>query len=131
MDHNFTTFGDIIYQTCVNNFGAKQHQAKREPKIGRKQCEIQTLQKQKKNLRKQMKSATEEEKNGLQEYWRGLEARHLALKRAKSARKRQSQNKKKKTGTLLQRPISVYKTTLPTKKKKGFAFSTERTAGGT
>ena len=49
LDHKFTTFGDIIYQTCVNNFGAKQHQAKREPKKGRKQYEIQTLQKQKKN----------------------------------------------------------------------------------
>ena len=62
LDHKFTTFGDIIYQTCVNNFGAKQHQAKREPKKGRKQCEIQNLQKQKKNLNKKMKLRTEKEK---------------------------------------------------------------------
>ncbi|KAK3735128.1 hypothetical protein RRG08_054480 [Elysia crispata] len=70
LEHKLTTFGDIIYQTCVNTFGAKQHQAKREPKKSRRQREMETLRKQKKNLRKQMKSATEEEKNGLQELWR-------------------------------------------------------------
>ena len=26
LEQKFTTFGDIIYQTCVNNCGAKQHQ---------------------------------------------------------------------------------------------------------
>ena len=62
LDHKFTTFGDIIYQTCVNNFVAKQHQAKREPKKGRKQCEIQTLQKENKNVNKKMKSRTEKDK---------------------------------------------------------------------
>ncbi|KAK3798623.1 hypothetical protein RRG08_005034 [Elysia crispata] len=70
LEHKLTTFGDIIYQTCINTFGAKQHQAKREPKKSRRQREMETLRKQKKNLRKQMKSATEEEKNGLQELWR-------------------------------------------------------------
>ena len=94
LEHKLTTFGDIIYQTCINTFGAKQHQAKREPKKSRRQREMETLRKQKKNLRKQMKSATEEEKNGLQELWRGLKARHSALSRAESARKRRSQKKK-------------------------------------
>ena len=94
LEHKLTTFGDIIYQTCINTFGAKQHQAKREPKKSRRQREIETLRKQKKNVRKQMKSATEEEKYGLQELWRGLKTRHSALSRAESARKRRSQKKK-------------------------------------
>ena len=94
LEHKLTTFGDIIYQTCLNTFGAKQHQAKREPKKRRRQREMETLQKQKKNLRKQMKSATEEEKNGLQELWRGLKARHSALSREELARKRRSQKKR-------------------------------------
>ena len=94
LEHKLTIFGDIIYQTCLNTFGAKQHQAKREPKKSRRQREMETLRKQKKNLRKQMKSATEEEKNGLQEIWRGLKARYSALSRAESARKRRSQKKK-------------------------------------
>ena len=89
LEHKLTTFGDIIYQTCL-----KQHQAKREPKKSRRQREMETLRKQKKNLREQMKSATEEEKNGLQELWRGLKARHSALSKAESARKRRSQKKK-------------------------------------
>ena len=92
--HKLTTFGDIIYQTCLNTFGAKQHQAKREPKKSRRQHEMETLRKQKKKLRKQMKSATEEEKNGLQELWRSLKARHSALSRSESARKKRSQKKK-------------------------------------
>ena len=37
LEHKLTTFGDIIYQTCLNTFGAKQHQTKREPKKSRKQ----------------------------------------------------------------------------------------------
>ena len=90
LEHKLTTFGDIIHQTCLNTFGAEQHQAKREPKKSRRQREMETLRKQKKNLRKQMKSATEEEKNELQELWRGLKARHSALSRAESARKRRS-----------------------------------------
>ena len=59
LEHKLTTFGDIIYQTYLNTFGAKQHQAKREPKKSRRQREMETLRKQ-----------TEEEKNGLQELWR-------------------------------------------------------------
>ena len=94
LENKLTTFGDIIYQTCINTFGAKQHQAKREPKKSRRQREMETLRKQKKNLRKQMKSATEEEKNGLQELWRGVKTRHSALSRAESAKKRRSQKKK-------------------------------------
>ena len=94
MEHKLTTFGDIIYQTCLNTFGAKQHQARKEPKKSRRQCEMETLQKQKKNLRKQMKSVTEEEKNRLQELWRGLKARHSALSRVESARKRRSLKEK-------------------------------------
>ena len=94
LENKLTSFGDIIYQTCLNIFGAKQHQAKREPKKSRRQREMETLRKQKKNLRKQMKSATEEEKNGLKELWRGLKARHSALSRAESARKKRSKKKR-------------------------------------
>ena len=97
LEHKLTTFGDIIYQTCLNTFGAKQHQATREPKKCRRQRDMETLRKQKKNLRKQIKSATEEEKNGWQELWRGLKARHSALNRAESTRNRRSQKKKKRT----------------------------------
>ncbi|KAK3720950.1 hypothetical protein RRG08_047516 [Elysia crispata] len=61
----------LTTSVTLSTFGAKQHQAKREPKKSRRQREMETLRKQKKNLRKQMKSATEEEKNGLQELWRG------------------------------------------------------------
>ena len=68
LGHKLSTFGDIIYRTCLNTFGAKQHQAKREPKKNRRQREMKTLRKQKKNLRKQTKSATGEDKNGLQEF---------------------------------------------------------------
>ena len=75
--------------------------------------------------RKQMKSATEEEKSGLQELWRGLNARHSALSRI---RKEETKSKEKESGTLLQRPISVCKTTLPGTKIR-FPFSTGRTAG--
>ena len=103
LEHKLTTFGDIIYQTCLNTFGAKQHQAKREPKKTRRQREMKTQRKQKKNLRKQMKSATEEEKNGLQELWRGLKARHSALSRAESTRKRKrTRNASTKTHFSLQ-----------------------------
>ena len=94
LEHKLTTFGDIIYQTCINTFGAKQHQAKREPKKSRRQREMETLRKQKKNLMKQMKSATEEEKNGLQELWRGSKARHSPLSRVESARKREVKRKR-------------------------------------
>ena len=73
-----------------------------------------------------MKSATEEKKNGLQELWRGVITRHSALSKAESARKRRIQ-KKKEPGTLLQRPILVWKTTLPATKIR-FSFSTKRTA---
>ena len=56
-----------------------------------------------------------------------MKARHSALSRTESSRKRRSQ-KKKKPGTLLQRPISICKTTPPATKIR-FSFSTERTAG--
>ena len=94
MEHKLTTFGDIIYQTCLNTLGAKQHQVSREPKKSRRQREMEILRKQKKNLRKQMNPATGEEKNGLQELWRCLKARHSALSRAESTRKRRSPKKK-------------------------------------
>ena len=60
LEHKLTTFVDIIYQICLNTFGAKQHQAKRGPKKSRRQREMETLRKHKKKLRKQMKIATEE-----------------------------------------------------------------------
>ncbi|RUS69816.1 hypothetical protein EGW08_022421 [Elysia chlorotica] len=94
LEHKLTTFGDIIYQTCLNTFGAKQQGARGDPKKSRRQCEMETLRTQKKNLRKQMKVASAEEKHGLQELWRGLKTRHSALSRAESARKKQSQMKK-------------------------------------
>ena len=74
-----------------------------------------------------MKTATKEKKNGLYELWRRLITRHPVVSRAESARKRRMQ-KKKEPGTLLQRPILVWKTTLPATKIR-FSFSTERTAG--
>ena len=83
LDHKFTTFGDIIYHTCVNNFGAKKHQAKREPKKGRKQCEIQTLQKQKKNLNKKMKLGTEKEKKWAAGIWARFGGETLSTKKSK------------------------------------------------
>ena len=69
LEHKFTTFGDIIYQTCLNTFGAKQHQAKRESKKSRRQREMETVRKQRKKLKKQIKLAIEEQKNRLQEFW--------------------------------------------------------------
>ena len=63
-----TTFGDIIYQTCLNTFGATQHQARREPKKSRRQREMETLRKQKKILRKHMKQRLKKKKVGCRNF---------------------------------------------------------------
>ena len=42
LEQKLTTFGDIIYQTCVNICGAKQHQLRREHKESRRQRKIWT-----------------------------------------------------------------------------------------
>ena len=67
LEHKLTTFGGIIYQTCLNTFGAKQHQARTKPQKSRIQRDMETLRTHKKNLKKQVKSAVEEEKRGLHE----------------------------------------------------------------
>ena len=47
LEHKLITFADYIYLTCLNIFGAKQHQATREPKKSRGQREMETLRKRK------------------------------------------------------------------------------------
>ncbi|GFS06189.1 reverse transcriptase [Elysia marginata] len=94
LEHKLATFGDIVYQTSLETFGAKQLQSKGPPKRSRRQCEMDKLRKQKRSLKKQMKAANSEEKKGLQEIWQHLEARHSALSRAESARKKRSQKRK-------------------------------------
>ena len=106
LEHKLTTFGDIIYQICLNTFGAKQHQAKREPKKSRRQREMETLRKQKKKLRKQMKAATEEEKNWAAGTLARFEGETLSTEQSR-IRKEETKSKEKEPGTLLQRPISV------------------------
>ncbi|GFR89638.1 reverse transcriptase [Elysia marginata] len=94
LEHKLATFDDIVYQTSLETFGAKQYQSKGPPKRSRRQCEMDKLRKQKRNLKKQMKAANSEEKKGLQEIWQHLKARHSALSRAESARKKRSQKRK-------------------------------------
>ena len=94
LEHKLATFGDIVYQTCLETFGAKQYQAKGPPRRSRRQLEMDTLRKRKRNLKKQMKTANNDEKKGLQEIWQHLKARHSALSRAESARKKRSQKRK-------------------------------------
>ena len=76
-----------------------------------------------------MKLGTEKEKKWAAGILAWFGGETLSTKKSK-IRKEETKSKEKKTGTLLQRPISINKTTLPAKKKKGFAFSAERTAGG-
>ncbi|GFR82829.1 reverse transcriptase [Elysia marginata] len=94
LEHKLATFGDIVCQTSLETFGAKQYQSKGPPKRSRRQCKMDKLRKQKRNLKKQMKAANSEEKKGLQEIWQHLKARHSALSRAESARKKRSQKRK-------------------------------------
>ncbi|GFN87087.1 reverse transcriptase [Plakobranchus ocellatus] len=94
LEHKLATFGDIVYQTCLDTFGAKQHQTKCPPQRSRKKLEMDTLRKQKRKLKKQIRAASSEETNGLLAIWRELKARHSALSRAESARKKRSQKRK-------------------------------------
>ncbi|GFR85033.1 reverse transcriptase [Elysia marginata] len=94
LEHKLAAFGDIVYQTSLETFGAKQYQSKGPPKRSRRQCKMNKLRKQKRNLKKQILVANSEEKKGLQEIWQHLKARHSALSRAESARKKHSQKRK-------------------------------------
>ncbi|GFO24220.1 reverse transcriptase [Plakobranchus ocellatus] len=94
LEHKLTTFGDIVYQTCLDTFGAKQHQTKCPPQRNRRQLEMDTLRKQKRKLKKQIRAASSEETNGFLVIWRQLKARHSALSRAESVRKKRSQKRK-------------------------------------
>ncbi|GFO33247.1 prominin-1-a-like [Plakobranchus ocellatus] len=94
LEHKLATFGDIVYQTCLDTFGAKQLQTKCPPQKSRRQLEMDTLRKQKRKLKKQLRAASSEETNGLLVIWRQLKARHSALSRAESARKKRSQKRK-------------------------------------
>ncbi|GFO20051.1 reverse transcriptase [Plakobranchus ocellatus] len=94
LEHKLATFGDIVYQTCLDTFGTKQHKTKCPPQRSRRQLEMDTLRKQKRKLKKQIKSESIEETNGLLVIWRQLKTRHSALSRAESARKKCSQKRK-------------------------------------
>ncbi|GFN79315.1 reverse transcriptase [Plakobranchus ocellatus] len=94
LEQKLATFGDMVYQTCLDTFGAKQHQPKCPPKRSRRQLEMDTLRKKNRKLKKQIRAASSEEMNGLLVIWRQLKARHLALSRAESARKKPSQKRK-------------------------------------
>ncbi|GFN99521.1 reverse transcriptase [Plakobranchus ocellatus] len=94
LEHKLATFGDIVYQTCLDTFEAKQHQTKCPPQRSRRQLEIDTLRKQKRKLKKQIKAASSEEMNGLLNIWHQLKAKHSALTRAESTRKKRSQKRK-------------------------------------
>ncbi|GFO39082.1 reverse transcriptase [Plakobranchus ocellatus] len=94
LEHKLAIFGDIVYKTCLDTFGAKQHQTKCPPQRSRRQLEMDTLRKQKRKLKKQIRAASSEEKNGLLVIWHQLKARHSALSRAESARKERSQKMK-------------------------------------
>ncbi|GFN80460.1 reverse transcriptase [Plakobranchus ocellatus] len=94
LEHKLATFGDIVYQTCLDTFGAKQTQTKCPPQRSRRQLEMDTLREQKRKLKKQIRAASSEETNGLLVIWRQLKARHSALSRAESARKKRSQKRK-------------------------------------
>ncbi|GFO35004.1 major egg antigen [Plakobranchus ocellatus] len=94
LEYKLATFGDIVYQTCLDTFGAKQHQIKCPPQRSRRHLEMDTLRKQKRKLKKQIRAASSEETNGLLVIWRQLKARHSALSRAQSARKKRSQKRK-------------------------------------
>ncbi|GFO16642.1 reverse transcriptase [Plakobranchus ocellatus] len=43
LEHKLATFGDIVYKTCLDTFGAKQHQTKCPPQRSRRQLEMDTL----------------------------------------------------------------------------------------
>ncbi|GFS05616.1 reverse transcriptase [Elysia marginata] len=43
LEHKLATFGDIVYQTSLETFGAKQCQSKGPPKRNRRQCEMDKL----------------------------------------------------------------------------------------
>ncbi|GFN84934.1 reverse transcriptase [Plakobranchus ocellatus] len=94
LEHKLAIFGDIVYQTCLDTFGKKQHQTKCPPQRSRRQLEMDTLRKQKRKLKKQIRAASSEETNGLLAIWRQLKARHSALSRTESARKKRSQMRK-------------------------------------
>ncbi|GFN94043.1 reverse transcriptase [Plakobranchus ocellatus] len=94
LEQKLATFGDIVYQTCLDTFGAKQHQTKCPPQRSRRQLEMDTLRKQKRKLKKQIRAASSEEMNGPLVIWRQLKARHSALSRAESAREKRSQKRK-------------------------------------
>ncbi|GFN85219.1 reverse transcriptase [Plakobranchus ocellatus] len=94
LEHKLATFGDIVYQICLDTFGAKQTQTKCPPQRSRRQLEMDTLRKQKRKLKNQIRAASSEETNGLLVIWRQLKARHSALSRAESARKKRSQKRK-------------------------------------
>ncbi|GFO08995.1 reverse transcriptase [Plakobranchus ocellatus] len=94
LEHKLAIFGDIIYQICLDTFGAKQDQTKCPPQRSRRQLEMDNLCKQKRKLKKQIRAASSEETNGLLVIWRQVKARHSALSRAESDRKKRSQKRK-------------------------------------
>ncbi|GFO30698.1 reverse transcriptase [Plakobranchus ocellatus] len=94
LEHKLAIFGDIIYQTCLEIFGAKQHQTKCPAQRSRRQLEMDNLRKQKRKLKKQIRAASSEETNGLLVIWHQVKARHSALSRAESVRKKRSQKRK-------------------------------------
>ncbi|GFO35898.1 reverse transcriptase [Plakobranchus ocellatus] len=94
LDHKLATFVDIFYQTCLETFGAKQHQTKCLPQRSRRLLQMGTLRKKKRKLKKQIRATSSEETNGLLVIWRQLKARHSALSSAESARKKRSQKRK-------------------------------------
>ncbi|GFN92642.1 reverse transcriptase [Plakobranchus ocellatus] len=87
LEHKLATFGDIVYQPCLDTFGTKQHQTKCPPQRSRG-CKNGHLRKQKRKMKKQIRAASSQETNGLLVIWRQLKARHSALSRAESARKK-------------------------------------------
>ncbi|GFN77391.1 mitogen-activated protein kinase [Plakobranchus ocellatus] len=94
LEQKLVTFGDIVYQTSLDIFGAKQHQTKCPPQRSKRQLEMDTLRKLKRKLKKQIRALSSEETNGLLVIWRQLKARHSALSRAESAGKKRSQKRK-------------------------------------
>ncbi|GFN73755.1 reverse transcriptase [Plakobranchus ocellatus] len=94
LEYKLASFGDIVYQTCLDTFGAKQHLPKCPPQRRRRQLEMDILHKQNRKRKKQIRAASSEETDGLLVIWRQLKARHSALSRAESARKKRSQKRK-------------------------------------
>lgn len=95
LEQKLDIFGEIVYQFCSKEFGAKETTSKNVvPHKSRRQKQIEEIRKQKNISRRRFKNAVESEKEGLRQVWQHLKTQHNALSRAERLCKKRRTTKK-------------------------------------